>query len=88
MTCEKITCNVIWLRQAIAEYLDRLNNVLLVTAAEISALEWRRDNGQYIPTAQFMAFDGTKYIVVDNRHGQFEKETKETLHDCLYWLLA
>ena len=45
-------CNVVWLRQALAEYQDRLN------------------------------------IVVDNRQGQFEKETKETLHDCLYWLLA
>ena len=75
-----MTCNVIWLRQALAAYQDRLNNVLLVTAAEIPALEWRRDNGQYIPRAQFMAFDGTKYIVVDNRQGQFEKETKETLH--------
>ena len=83
-----LTCNGVWLREALAEYQDRLNNVLLVTAAEISALEWRRDNGQYIPTPQFMAFDGTKYIVVDNRHGQFEKETKETLHDCLHWLLA
>lgn len=83
-----LTCNVVWLRQALAESQNRLNNVLLVTAAEIPALEWRRDNGQYIPTAQFMAFDGAKYIVVDNRQGQFEKETKETLHDCLYWLLA
>jgi hypothetical protein len=35
-----------------------------------------------------MAFDGTKYVVVDNRRGQFEKEAKETLHDCLAWLLA
>lgn len=83
-----MTCNVIWLRQALAAYQDRLNNVLCVTAAEIPALEWRRDNGQYIPKAQFMAFDETKYIVVDNRQGQFEKETKETLHDCLRWLLA
>lgn len=83
-----MTCNVIWLRQALAEYQDRLNNVLLVTAAEIPALEWRRDNGYYIPKAQFMAFDGTKYVVVDNRRGQFEKEAKETLHDCLAWLLA
>lgn len=71
-----------------AEYQDRLNSVLLVTAAEIPALEWRRDNGQYITKAQFMAFDGTKYIVIDNRQGQFEKENKETLHDCLHWLLA
>ena len=83
-----MTCNVIWLRQALAEYQDRLNNVLCVTAAEIPALEYRRANGEYIPKAQFMAFDGTKYIVVDNRQGQFEKETKETLHDCLHWLLA
>lgn len=45
-------CNVVWLRQALAEYQDRLN------------------------------------IVVDNRQGQFEKETKETFHDCLHWLLA
>ena len=38
-----MTCNVVWLRQALAEYQNRLNNVLLVTAAEIPALEWRRD---------------------------------------------
>lgn len=81
-------CNVVWLRQTLATYQDRLNNVFSVTAAEIPALEWRRANGQYIPKAQFMAFDGTKYIVVDNRQGQFEKETKETMHDCLRWLLA
>lgn len=34
-----MTCNVIWLRQALAAYQDRLNNVLCVTAAEIPALE-------------------------------------------------
>lgn len=28
-----MTCNVVWLRQALAEYQNRLNNVLLVTAA-------------------------------------------------------
>lgn len=81
-------CNVVWLRQTLATYQDRLNNVLSVTAAEIPAMEWHRANGEYIPRAQFMAFDGTKYIIVDNRQGQFEKETKETLHDCLTWLLA
>lgn len=27
-------CNVVWLRQALAEYQDRLNNVLCVTAYE------------------------------------------------------
>lgn len=83
-----MTCNVVWLRQTLATYQDRLNNVLSVTAAEIPALEWRRANGYYVPKAQFMAFDGTKYIVVDNRQGLFEKQTKETLHDCLHWLLA
>lgn len=38
-----MTCNVVWLRQALTEYQNRLNNILLVTAAEIPALEWRRD---------------------------------------------
>ena len=69
-------------------YQDRLKEVKVTLPSQIPKLEKQQADGAYTPQAQFMAFDGTKYIVVDNRHGQFEKETKETLHDCLYWLLA
>ena len=35
-----MTCNVIWLRQALAAYQDRLNNVLCVTVnCRIGSLE-------------------------------------------------
>lgn len=69
-------------------YQDRLKEVKVTMPSQIPKLERQQADGAYTPQAQFMAFDGTKYIVVDNRQGQFKKETKETLHDCLHWLLA
>lgn len=68
-------------------YRDRLKEVKVTLPSQIPKLEKQQADGAYTPKAQFMAFDGAKYIVVDNRQGQFEKETKETLHDCLRWLL-
>ncbi len=69
-------------------YQDRLKEVKVTLPSQIPKLEKQQADGAYTPQVQFLAFDGTKYIVVDNRQGQFEKETKETLHDCLAWLLA
>lgn len=69
-------------------YQDRLKEVKVTLPSQIPKLEKQQADGAYTPQVQLLAFDGTKYIVVDNRKGQFEKETKETLHDCLYWLLA
>lgn len=72
-----MTCNVVWLRQALAEYQNRLNNVLCVTAAEIPALEYRRANGGYLPKAQFMASTGRNTSLSTTGRGSLKKKPRK-----------